>query len=450
MKGAGDRAQGAGETSRAGDPNLLRPAPCALRPVDPVYIAGGGPAGAALALRLAQLGHTVTVAERSSFDRPRPGESLHPGARILLETLGVADAPFLRVAKTLVRWSGDTDVVEHEGLSIGRPQLERFLLDRARDAGAKVLQPYAADARPSARFIVDASGRASWSRAPRTRTGVPTTAIAAHWRGRALPPESRIEALEDGWLWGSPLPDGSFSAMAFVDPGSDASSARLESMLRASQLFRDLRGRRGDVRRHDATTYACDVPWDAELLRIGEASFSLDPLSASGVLVALQSALHAAAALHTVLTHPERTELAMQFVEDAQKAAVAQHRAWTGQFYARSRFAAADFYARRVAASTSLRVVEGPGLDDSPTRRLVLSSEVRIADVPCLVDDLIERRRGVVQPQSRPFVWLGGREVAPLLADLERGPRSADELKNAWGAVVLDALVRSRIVVPAP
>lgn len=409
------------------------------------FIAGGGPAGAALALRLAQLGHAVTIAERSPFDRARPGESLHPGARTLLESLGITDAPFLRVAKTLVRWSGDTDVVEHEGLAIGRPHLERFLLDRAREAGAKVLQPSAADARPSSRFVVDASGRASWSRAPRTRTGVPTTAIAAHWRGRALPRESRIEALEDGWLWGSPLPNGSFSAMAFVDAGSDASGARLDSMLRASQLFRDLRGSRGDVRRHDATTYTCDLPWDAWLLRIGEASFSLDPLSASGVLAALQSAVHAAAALHTVLTHPERTELAMQFLIDAQKAAVAQHKQWTAQFYAQSRFASAPFYAKRATGEAARTTGNG-----QRATSYALAENVRIADVPCLVDDLIESRRGVVQPQSRPFVWLGGREVAPLLADLERGPRSADELKNAWGAVVLEALVRSRIVVPSP
>jgi len=453
-----------------------------------IFIVGGGPAGAALALRLAQLGHAVTVAERSRLDRPRPGESLHPGARVLLEQLGITDLPFLRVAKTLVRWSGETDVVEHEGLSIGRPQLERFLLDRAREAGANVLQPCAIDALPVARFVVDASGRASWSRALRTRTGVATTAIAAHWRGRALPAESRIEALEDGWLWGSPLPDGSFSAMAFVDAGSDASGTRLESMMRASQLFRDIRGERGEVRRdvlrrHDATTYACDAVWSAEArpplfecvagsptlrtrrafesggaasalhIRIGEASFSLDPLSASGVLAALQSAIHAGAAIHTMLTHPERTSLAMQFIADAHKAAVAHHKQWTAQFYASSGYAAAPFYTNRAARETApptLRLRSGQTANRQPPTQFALSPHVRIAPVPCLVDGLIESREGVVRAGARPFVWLGGREVAPLVADLQRGPKSADELKETWGASVLDALVHSHIVVPSP
>jgi 2-polyprenyl-6-methoxyphenol hydroxylase-like FAD-dependent oxidoreductase len=410
-----------------------------------IRIVGGGPAGAALALRLARLGHAVTLAERSRLDQVRPGESLHPGARTLLEQLGVTDLPFLRVAKTLVRWSGGTDVVEHEGLAIGRPQLERFLLDRARDAGAKVLQPHPVDGLPPAELVVDASGRASWSRAPRTRTGVPTTAIAAHWRGPALPRESRVEALEEGFLWGSPLPDGSFSVMAFVDSGTDASSARLESMMRASHLFRDVRGKRGDVRRHDATTYACDVPWDARVLRIGEASFSLDPLSACGVLGALQTAVHASAALHTLLTHPDRRELAMRFVTEGHAIAVANHKEWTAHFYAQSRFAAAPFYARRGAHETAPAAA-----DDRPrATSFALAEDVKITDVPCLVGDVIESRPGVVRAGGRPFVWLGGHEVVPLLAGLREGPRSAEELKNAMGARMLDALLRSHIVVPS-
>ena len=415
-----------------------------------IAIAGGGPAGAALALRLAQLGHEVTLCERAAFDKPRPGESLHPGARVLLAQLGITDLPFLRVAKTLVRWSGDTDVAAHEGFAIGRPQLEQFLLERARAAGAKVLQPHAADALPPADVVVDATGRASWSRAPRTRTGAPTTAIAAHWRGRSLPAESRVEALEDGWLWGSPLPDGSFSAMAFVDAGSDATGARLESMMRASLLFRDVRGKRGAVRRHDATTYACETPWDARVLRIGEASYSLDPLSAGGVLAALQTAIHAAAAIHTTLRHPERSTIARQFITDAHRAAVAQHQQWTATFYAQSRFASAPFYAKRMwSAATPVAAVESGDSRRRTPHVLTVAADVELTEVPCLAGDVIEPRPGVARRNARPFVWLDGREVAPLLADLQRsGPRSEAELQSLWGRRMVDALTRHHIVVP--
>lgn len=401
-----------------------------------VFIVGGGPAGSALALRLARLGHSVTLAERSVFDRPRAGEALHRGAFATFAALGI-QPPSLRVSRTLVRWSGEVEVAAHEGLVVERPQFDRHLLELARNAGVRVLQPRAVDAMPDARFVVDASGRASWSRGSRTRTGVPTTALATHYRRGPLEP--RVEAMKNGWLWGSPLPDGRFSVMAFVeDPG-----ASLDAMLAESELFCELRGERSELRHHDATTYACDSPWDERLLRIGEASFSLDPLSSSGVHAALQSAIHASAALHTTLLHPERETLARRFVIDAQRAAVQQHREWTASFYAQSRFASRPFYVRRTVSREDQPPLAVP-------RSLRLSPEVTITEVPCLVNDLIEARRGVVHSRvARPFVWIGGREVATLLAPLEHGPRDAGELARAWGPPMLETLLRNHLVLPA-
>jgi flavin-dependent dehydrogenase len=396
-----------------------------------VFVIGGGPAGAVLALRLARHGHDVTIAERSAFDHPRPGESLHRGAIKTLESLSLRPR-VVRTSRTLVHWSAADDVVEHESIAVARPELDRFLLDAAREAGAKVLQPHAVDARPDATFVVDASGRASWSRAPRTRTGEPTMAVAAHV---AYSGDPRVESLENGWLWGSPLPDGRYSVMAFVDR-----DVHLQSMLDASELFRGMHIE--EVRHHDATTYACDVPWDDDVLRIGEASFSLDPLSSSGVHAAMQSAIHAAAALHTILTHPTRMALAKRFVLEAQRAAVQQHREWTAAFYAQCRFANAPFYQSRSAVAT-------PPLSYQQAAFVKLSDQVTIEPVPCLVEDVIEARPGVVHADlPRPFVWLGGREVAALLTPLARGPRRAEELSQWWGAGMLDALMRNRIVVP--
>src|SRR5262245_41249868 len=44
-----------------------------------VCIIGAGPAGSALAIRLAQLGHDVCIVERAVFPRSHIGESLSPG-----------------------------------------------------------------------------------------------------------------------------------------------------------------------------------------------------------------------------------------------------------------------------------------------------------------------------------------------------------------------------------
>ena len=56
------------------------------------------------------------------------------------------------------------------------------------------------------------------------------------WRGPGLPREARVEALEEGWIWGSPMPDGSFACIACVDTPSD-----YFALLAKSLLFRELR-----------------------------------------------------------------------------------------------------------------------------------------------------------------------------------------------------------------
>src|SRR5581483_6591552 len=75
-----------------------------------VCVVGGGPAGASLALRLAQLGRRVAVIEKMAFPRPHVGEALAPGIHALLEVLGVGEAVsaagFLSSAWATVAWAG--------------------------------------------------------------------------------------------------------------------------------------------------------------------------------------------------------------------------------------------------------------------------------------------------------------------------------------------------------
>jgi flavin-dependent dehydrogenase len=474
-----------------------------------VCIAGGGPCGAALALRLARLGHSVIVYERSAFDAPRAGESLTPGVLPLFEVLGIADevarAGFMSVRRSLIRWSDDphpasghplpqaeegvrdgvaaehplpqagegvresplplagegarragegapsrttTETIAHDSLIVDRPRFDALLLRLAADAGADVRQPCTMPPLDEidARFVVDASGRAGWSHATRTRTGPATVAIATHVESAIG--ESRVEALEDGWLWGAPLPGGIFSVMAFVDARTPADATRLRSMLDASELFRELPI--GKIRHLDATTYAAESIAGGRLLRIGEASCCIDPLSSSGVQVALQSAIHAAAALHTMLVDPSRTTLAIRFLEDAQRATVRQHAEWSARQYAESRWRDAPFWTKRRGAATD---DAAPNWTDGA---VAIAPEVRIGEVPCLAGDLIEPRVGITPADgARPFVWLGGHELAPLLAPLADGPRSFAQLAESWSGVasaqrgpLFQWLLRNHVLIP--
>ena len=56
------------------------------------------------------------------------------------------------------------------------------------------------------------------------------------------------------------------------------------------------------VRVCDATSYEVGPTVEVDVVRVGEAAFAIDPLSACGVQTAIQSGLAAAATAHSLLS----------------------------------------------------------------------------------------------------------------------------------------------------
>lgn len=117
-----------------------------------VVVIGGGPAGAACAIRLRQRGIPVALVERSPFPRFKVcGCCLGPAGIAGLASLG-CDGP-LRQASTPVRlWQGAFDgrgvrIPLRHGVVVSREVLDPLLLDHARDVGVVVLQPAEATVR---------------------------------------------------------------------------------------------------------------------------------------------------------------------------------------------------------------------------------------------------------------------------------------------------------------
>ena len=69
-----------------------RPPPAGSAPRTDVLVIGGGPAGSAASIVLAERGHRVVQLEKSRHPRFHIGESLLPANLPLFERLGVADA----------------------------------------------------------------------------------------------------------------------------------------------------------------------------------------------------------------------------------------------------------------------------------------------------------------------------------------------------------------------
>jgi hypothetical protein len=76
-----------------------------------------------------------------------------------------------------------------------------------------------------------------------------------------------------------------------------------------------------------------------------------------------------------------------------------------------------------------------------------------IGDVPCIVGDFVEARRGVTGT-ARPFVWIGGAEAAALLAPLERESMRRQDLLRCWRGrvppgrerLIFDQLLRANVL----
>jgi hypothetical protein len=296
-----------------------------------------------------------------------------------------------------------------------------------------------------ARFLVDAAGRYSNIRRTEPPTGPSTAALSGNWQDTPLVPgPNRIEAGEHCWYWGAPRPDGAFCAMVFVDSDQCRGRRRREieadyrERLAESVLLREcLRGAlAGGVRLHDATPHQSAVCVTENSIKVGEASFSLDPLSSQGVQAAISSGIQAAVVVHTMLTRPKDAEAAKAFYRSSQKDAVERHRAAAARHYAAKLGATPTAFWRERAATSPISMRPAP-MAPPPAfvGRACLSGDVRIEDIPVIERDHVTLRKGLHHPAlGRPFAYLDGVAVETLLERVA----SSDSLEALGRELALD------------
>jgi flavin-dependent dehydrogenase len=437
-----------------------------------VCVVGGGPAGATLARSLALLGHEVCLVERADFPRSHVGESLPSSILSLLDVLGVRErveaASFLRPDRAIVRWAAATDHLKSQpgepGFQVDRGPFDRILLEAAANAGVQILQPAAA--RPPyqnasgqwqipvrrsrealtirAAFLADASGRRRWLPGTVSRCSAPTLALYGYWRDAEIEGvETRVEAASEGWFWGAPLPDGTFNATVFLDPDRCAAAGRRElerfyrSLLAGSTLLGGcLHGRLcGGVVACSASCYADPEPVTQSWIRVGEAAFSIDPLSSQGVQTAIGSGLQACRVVHTLLTAPEHAGAAMEFYRSRQAEIVAQHQSLAAAYYAEPKEWGDRPFWRRRATTPAAQVP--PARSDFPSSRVsagtrvALSRDAVLVETPCVVDSVISARRALCHPRlQRPVAFLEGIELAPLLDGISPGETLGEMIRH--------------------
>ena len=304
-------------------------------------------------------------------------------------------------------------------------------------------------------MIVDARGRSGRSARARFEIGPATLAIWSHVAGDLFPRETRIEAIDRAWLWGSPLPDGRYRVMAFMDVVSRPKGGleRLfRDLLAAGALFEIASGACfiSPLFTRSATPFLDMNPWRPGAIVVGEMALALDPLSSSGVEKSMRLALQAVIAVNTVLHDPGDAELAREFYESRLAESAALHAKWTRGYY-RQAWPGIDraFWRERSAppcdgcdrtgliarfqeVSDLLEIRETNNQAAAPqpaeffTRAdsvgAILKARVRLSplssftDLPCVVDERVRLLNAIAHPNlDRPVAFLADNELVPLL-----------------------------------
>ena len=445
-----------------------------------VVIIGAGPAGTCAALRLLQLDYRVAIIEQAEFPRFQIGESLSPGVWNIFQYLEAEELllrpEYIRNLSAYVIWEQPTEnrlsaSQRGPGIIVDRAKLDSELLALCRQRGAVVFQPAKIKTRKfndggwhleinskngkyqiQTFFIFDARGKNGVPTSDRIQTSPVSVGIWTHLPARYFPKATLVEALEDAWLWGSPLPNGEFKVMAFADPSTIKNvsiSTCLAEFISKSDLFKiSYSFEKLDFTVRPVQLFWNAYSWKKNYIHLGESAFAFDPLSSTGVEKAMRFSMQTVIAFNTIVKKNEGEKIAGTFYTEKLLEAVATHTNWTQEFYARSWVdnsfpfwakRCTPFYAAKWTNTSQEKLFTDAlncikpispdlstefsirktltELNDIPIR---ISPDLTYREMPCVVGDLLELKIAIVHPGlAQPTAFLGNVEIAPLLKELE-------------------------------
>jgi len=280
-----------------------------------VAIAGGGPAGAALAIALGRRGVRVALYERARHPRPKAcGEGLLPHGVAALRELAVPpEAPRVRGLRFVVDGTSieaDFPGGQH-GLIVRRDRFDAWLFGLAASTSNVDARDGTAYRREGARLEVGADGRRSRFHR-RLRPAVPTprrVGLSAHVGGiEGLRDRVEVFFHPDGELYLAPAGEGE----ALVSVLQYGDRFRRDGLTHLLTAIPELRARASRIELTTPVLAAAPLSLrlsrvvDDDLLLIGDAAGAPDPITGEGIALALTSVGPAADA--TVSGHLQRYE----------------------------------------------------------------------------------------------------------------------------------------------
>lgn len=355
-----------------------------------VLVVGAGPAGSACAWALARSGLGVVLAGQH-VEGKRGGDTCSPAALRMAEAMGcrpAADGTGLPVRHYEAAWGHDEiesrDVQFWQAgsaLAVERPAFDRQLACAARQAGATLLDDCRvqsgtwqhgawsvqarADGRPlrmRARYVVEACGRGARSMFQPDATRLyADRLVCLHTVLQDWADDSSsilVEACEAGWWYTVPAVSSQHRHVALFTDADLAARGPMRQAVFGALLSatRHVRHRCGgdtaalrDIHVCDARTSTRRVVWRDHWLAIGDAAWTIDPMSGSGIQRCLAEGQAAAAAIAAGLRGEDeqaQRRFALGMAAALQEALRTQRR----YYAAGCRWPARPFWQRRTGA----------------------------------------------------------------------------------------------------
>ena len=323
-------------------------------------IIGGGPAGSTAASLIAMEGKHVLLLEREVFPRTHVGESLLPASLPIFDALGIrekiSNAGFVEKYGAAMVWGNTREIwswlfaetkgpYEHS-YQVTRPEFDQILLENAASKGAivkencQVIRPLVDDTdtvtgveyfdeqqnlqTASAAITIDASGQqtlfANFFGLKNWDNDFRHLALYGYYTGgdHLQPPDQGsilIESYENGWAWKIPLHTGKSSVGLVLDEawgqkkikqfGTDALFAdEIDKLVEIKSLLNSATFDGETILIKDWSYLTKQMTGDGYIL-VGDAACFIDPLFSSGVHLALQGGVLAAAYAVTLLEDPQ-------------------------------------------------------------------------------------------------------------------------------------------------
>ncbi|BFM14426.1 NAD(P)/FAD-dependent oxidoreductase [Maricurvus nonylphenolicus] len=405
-----------------------------------IIVAGAGPAGTVTALKLSQLGYSVTV-----IALPRPFSACEGISERVLQ--GLQNAGLHKALATIAapsrrnaNWNGSNSEANTERL-IRRDLFDQALLQSLQETGIDVINGRVNKVEVNVErcvvsgkdthnlpiqlegdFFVEARGRSTPSgKQPRMR-GPETVSLLQHWQGDPVTAQSMATSFTDGWAWMAQFSDGSrYTQITVAADAKDFPSKsglqeyflkRLKQLPEALPFYQGATPR-GELVARSSTAILTHNPIDDASIRIGDAALAVDPLSGNGIFQALSTALVAPAVINTILQKPHSKAIAQQFYRERVTHAFMRFARMGRDFYKmETRWPEQAFWQQRQTWP-----------DQQPMHEPVVPQQVSVVERPVVKEDLIELEDVVITPDQPLGIWhLAGIALAPIVKDLQTQP----------------------------